>query len=61
MKNERLNIHNREERNEWCSLLNCSDAELMYCVSKVGTSYSSLESYLKMNKEILKIWIGNVK
>jgi hypothetical protein len=41
----------------WCNQLNCTESELMYCISKVGTSIKSIESYLYMNRTILQKWV----
>jgi hypothetical protein len=58
MNEQRLNINNTEERSSWCQRLGCSDDELMFGVSKVGTSFQALHSYLQMNKNLIDTWLA---
>lgn len=55
----KVDIHNKENIVFWSAQLNCTEAELLYCISKVGSSINSIESYLQMNKSILQIWATN--
>ncbi|WP_425357331.1 DUF3606 domain-containing protein [Fluviicola taffensis] len=52
----RVDIHNKTNISFWSSELKCSEKELLYCISKVGSSISAIESYLHMNKSLLQVW-----
>lgn len=52
----RVDIHNKTNISYWSSELKCSEEELLYCISKVGSSVSAIESYLHMNKSLLQVW-----
>lgn len=52
----RVDIHSKTNISYWSSELKCSEEELLYCISKVGSSVSAIESYLHMNKSLLQIW-----
>jgi hypothetical protein len=52
----RVDIHSKTNISHWSSELNCSEEELLYCISKVGSSISAIESYLHMNKSLLQLW-----
>lgn len=56
---QRINVQDRTSIETWCERLECSESELMYCVSKVGTSIASIECYLYMNRSLLQKWFGN--
>jgi Protein of unknown function (DUF3606) len=53
---ERINIQDPSNLQQWCQRFECSERELMYCVGKVGTSVSSIESYLYMNRMLISKW-----
>ena len=57
----RLNIHDGDSITDFCRRLNCSEKELFYCVAKVGTSYTSIECYLHMNRALLDQWSNNAR
>lgn len=52
----RVDIHSKVNITYWSSELKCSEEELLYCISKVGSSISAIESYLHMNKSLLQVW-----
>ncbi len=52
----RVDIHNKVNITYWSSELKCSEEELLYCISKVGSSITAIESYLHMNKSLLQVW-----
>lgn len=52
----RVDIHSKTNISHWSSELNCSEEELLYCISKVGSSITAIESYLHMNKSLLQLW-----
>ncbi|WP_430405785.1 DUF3606 domain-containing protein [Fluviicola sp.] len=52
----RVDIHSKVNITYWSSELNCSEEELLYCISKVGSSITAIESYLHMNKSLLQVW-----
>jgi hypothetical protein len=52
----RVDIHSKTNVSYWSSELECSEEELLYCISKVGSSINAIESYLHMNKSLLQIW-----
>ena len=54
----RLNIQDKNSISEFCRKLDCTEKELMYCVSKVGTSLTSIECYMHMNRSLLEQWSG---
>lgn len=43
----RINIHEPYEVNYWISVLNCTKAELIYAVGKIGTSAEKVKAFLK--------------
>lgn len=53
---QRVDIHSRASIELWISKLNCTEEELLYCISKVGSSIIAIESYLHMNRNLLHIW-----
>lgn len=50
----RVQVQDKTDIQYWCSHFDCSEIELFYCISKVGTSISSIESYMYMNRGTLK-------
>lgn len=52
----RVDIHSKVNISYWSGELKCSEEELLYCISKVGSSISAIESYLHMNKSLLQVW-----
>lgn len=52
----RVDIHSKMNIMHWSSELKCSEEELLYCISKVGSSVTAIESYLHMNKSLLQVW-----
>ena len=56
---ERVDIHNKANVENWCSTFGCTESELFYCMSKVGSSVSAIESYLTMNRNLIQIWTGS--
>jgi len=60
-KMNRLNIHDTNSITDFCHRLNCSEKELFYCVAKVGTSYTSIECYLHMNRSLVDQWSQNAR
>jgi hypothetical protein len=52
----RVDIHNSSSIEVWSNNLQCSREELLYCISKVGSSIMAIESYLHMNRSLLKAW-----
>ncbi len=57
----KVDIHSKENLSYWSNRLNCSQDELLYCISKVGSSIHSIESYLEMNKNLLDKWAFKIK
>lgn len=57
----RLNIHDIDSVADFCKRLNCSEKELFYCVAKVGTSFTSIECYLHMNRSLVDQWSQNAR
>ena len=43
----RINIHEPYEVNYWIDVFNCTKAELISAVSKVGTSAEKVKAYLR--------------
>lgn len=52
----RVDIHSKTNISYWSDELKCSEEELLYCISKVGSSVIAIESYLHMNKSLLQVW-----
>lgn len=52
----RVDIHSKTNISYWSGELKCSEDELLYCISKVGSSVNAIESYLHMNKSLLQVW-----
>jgi hypothetical protein len=53
----RVNISDSSDILNWSKQLDCSEKELLFCVSKVGTVISTIEKYLQLNREMLTRWI----
>lgn len=53
---QRVDVHSKASIDNWCLKLNCSEDELLYCISKVGSSVIAIESYLHMNRSLLQLW-----
>ena len=34
--------------NDWCKKLDCTEAQLRYCIERVGTSWISVEAFWSM-------------
>lgn len=60
-KRERINIHDTLSLEQWCHRFNCNKYELLFCVGKVGTSVTSIESYLYMNRLLISKWNQGVQ
>jgi hypothetical protein len=41
-----------------CNRLNCSRQELLYCISKVGPFFASIEAFYFRNKESVKYLVN---
>ena len=44
---------------DWCTKLNCSKDQLLFCIERVGTSWISVEAYFSMNQDRIKQTIPN--
>lgn len=44
-----LDLNDQADIDNWCAFLNCSENTLRYCVSYVGRSITSVESFYSMN------------
>lgn len=51
----RLDLNDRIELEKWCSLFQCSEETLRYCVRYVGNSIVSVETFLSMNRNWLNV------
>lgn len=47
LDSSRINLNQPYEVNYWCNKFHCTEATLIAAVSAVGTSASTVESYLK--------------
>lgn len=50
----RLDLSDKAEIEKWCCFLKCDEETLRYCISNVGRSIVSVESFLSMNRD----WIN---
>lgn len=48
-KSLNLDLNDQADIDKWCLIFDCSEETLLYCVSYVGRSISSVESFYSMN------------
>lgn len=54
-KSLNIDLNDQLEIDKWCAIFKCSERTLRYCVSYVGQSITSVESFYSMNLN----WIEN--
>lgn len=48
-KSLNIDLEDQLEVDKWCSIFKCSESTLRFCVSYVGRSITSVESFYSMN------------
>lgn len=46
-----IQIDTKDDLVYWCGQLCCTKIDLMDAITKVGTSYTSVDAYLEMNRK----------